>query len=111
MHMYPVFSLQKSQPVLKDYKGETLYPTFGGLQFDDPALEPYGDGVRAVVRSQLLENVADVAFHRILPNRKLGELVAQVSTGREAIEQFRRHRPDITLMDPPRTGSGSMIQA
>ena len=27
------------------------------------------------------------------------EIVAQASTGREAIEQFRRHRPDITLMD------------
>jgi DNA-binding NarL/FixJ family response regulator len=27
------------------------------------------------------------------------ELVAQASTGREAIEQFRQHRPDITLMD------------
>ena len=27
------------------------------------------------------------------------ELVAQASTGREGIEQFRRHRPDITLMD------------
>ena len=27
------------------------------------------------------------------------EMVAQASTGREAIEQFRRHRPDITLMD------------
>jgi DNA-binding NarL/FixJ family response regulator len=27
------------------------------------------------------------------------ELVAQASTGREAIEQFRRHEPDITLMD------------
>jgi DNA-binding NarL/FixJ family response regulator len=27
------------------------------------------------------------------------ELVGQASTGREAIEQFRRHRPDITLMD------------
>ena len=27
------------------------------------------------------------------------ELVAQASTGREAIEQFRRHRPDVTLMD------------
>lgn len=27
------------------------------------------------------------------------ELVAQASTGREAIEQFRLHRPDITLMD------------
>jgi DNA-binding NarL/FixJ family response regulator len=27
------------------------------------------------------------------------ELVAQASTGREAIEQFRLHQPDITLMD------------
>ena len=27
------------------------------------------------------------------------ELVAEASDGREAIEQFRRHRPDVTLMD------------
>jgi DNA-binding NarL/FixJ family response regulator len=27
------------------------------------------------------------------------ELVAQASTGREAIEQFRRHMPDVALMD------------
>jgi DNA-binding NarL/FixJ family response regulator len=27
------------------------------------------------------------------------ELVAQAATGQEAIEQFRHHRPDITLMD------------
>src|SRR6202163_3257869 len=26
-------------------------------------------------------------------------LIAEASNGREAIEQFRRHRPDITLMD------------
>jgi DNA-binding NarL/FixJ family response regulator len=26
-------------------------------------------------------------------------VMAQASTGREAIEQFRRHRPDVTLMD------------
>ena len=26
-------------------------------------------------------------------------LVAQASNGREAIRQFRQHRPDITLMD------------
>ena len=37
------------------------------------ALEPDRDGVCAVVRVQVLENVADVAFsNRILPNRKLG---------------------------------------
>ena len=27
------------------------------------------------------------------------ELIAQAATGQEAIEQFRRHRPDVTLMD------------
>jgi DNA-binding NarL/FixJ family response regulator len=27
------------------------------------------------------------------------KLVAQASTGREALEQFRKHRPDLTLMD------------
>src|SRR6202021_693903 len=27
------------------------------------------------------------------------ELVAEASTGREALEQFRNHRPDLTLMD------------
>jgi len=40
------------------------------------------------------------------------ELVAQASTGREAIEQFRRHRPDITLMDlqmPDITGIEAII--
>src|SRR5271165_742236 len=40
------------------------------------------------------------------------ELVAQAATGREAIEQFRRHRPDITLMDlqmPDISGIESII--
>src|SRR5579863_8458411 len=32
------------------------------------------------------------------------ELVAQASTGREAIEQFRLHQPDVTLMDPQMPG-------
>ena len=27
------------------------------------------------------------------------QLVAEPSTGREAIQEFRAHRPDITLMD------------
>ena len=27
------------------------------------------------------------------------KLVAEASTGREALEQFRKHRPDLTLMD------------
>ena len=40
------------------------------------------------------------------------ELVAQASTGREAIEEFRRHRPDVTLMDlqmPDMGGIEAMI--
>ena len=40
------------------------------------------------------------------------ELVAQAATGREAIEQFRRHQPDITLMDlqmPDMTGMEAII--
>ena len=40
------------------------------------------------------------------------ELVAQASTGREAIEQFRLRRPDITLMDlqmPDMAGIEAMI--
>jgi DNA-binding NarL/FixJ family response regulator len=40
------------------------------------------------------------------------ELVAQASTGREAIEQFRRHQPDVTLMDlqmPDITGIEAII--
>jgi DNA-binding NarL/FixJ family response regulator len=39
-------------------------------------------------------------------------LVAQASTGREAIQQFREHRPDITLMDlqmPEMTGLDATI--
>src|SRR5262245_7953628 len=39
-------------------------------------------------------------------------LVAEASNGREAIRQFREHRPDITLMDlqmPEMNGLDSMI--
>ena len=35
----------------------------------------------------------------LLGNQKDMELVAEASTGREAIEQFRQHHPDVTLMD------------
>ena len=37
------------------------------------------------------------------------ELVAEACNGREALEQFRRHQPDITLMDgrtPHRSEAG-----
>src|SRR5438309_12115491 len=40
-------------------------------------------------------------------------LVAEASNGREAIEQFRRHRPDVTLMDlqmPEMNGVDAMIE-
>jgi DNA-binding NarL/FixJ family response regulator len=40
------------------------------------------------------------------------KLVAEASTGREAIEQFRTHRPDVTLMDlqmPEMNGVDAMI--
>jgi len=42
----------------------------------------------------LLEGIAALVASQ--PDMKL---VAQASTGREALEQFRKHRPDLTLMD------------
>jgi DNA-binding NarL/FixJ family response regulator len=50
------------------------------LTVDDHAL--LREGIAAVVNDQ-----ADM------------ELVAQAATGQEAIQQFRKHRPDVTLMD------------
>ena len=35
----------------------------------------------------------------VLASQRDMSLVAEASNGREAIQQFRRHRPDITLMD------------
>ena len=40
------------------------------------------------------------------------QLVAEASNGREAVEQFRAHRPDITLMDlqmPEMNGLDAMV--
>ena len=40
------------------------------------------------------------------------QLVAEASTGREAVEEFRAHRPDVTLMDlqmPDMTGIEAII--
>jgi DNA-binding NarL/FixJ family response regulator len=48
----------------------------------------------------------------LLVNQPDMKLVAQASNGREAIEQFRIHRPDVTLMDlqmPEMNGVDAMI--
>jgi DNA-binding NarL/FixJ family response regulator len=39
------------------------------------------------------------SFAALLSTQKDMSLVAEASNGREAIQQFRAHRPDITLMD------------
>lgn len=59
---------------------------------DHPLLR---EGIAALVNSQ--------------PDMKL---IAEASNGREAIEQFRKHRPDVTLMDlqmPEMNGIDAMI--
>jgi len=49
-------------------------------------------------------------LRRSSPIQKDMSLVGEASNGREAIEQFRSHRPDVTLMDlqMPRNEWGSM---
>lgn len=36
----------------------------------------------------------------LIANHPDMELVAEACDGREAVELFRKHRPDVTLMDP-----------
>jgi DNA-binding NarL/FixJ family response regulator len=48
----------------------------------------------------------------IINNQDDMVMIAQASTGREAIQQFREHRPDVTLMDlrmPDITGIDALI--
>ena len=48
----------------------------------------------------------------VLATRPDVKLVAEASNGREAIQQFREHGPDITLMDlqmPAMTGLEAMV--
>jgi DNA-binding NarL/FixJ family response regulator len=48
----------------------------------------------------------------LLANQPDVKLVAEAANGREAIDQFRRHRPDVTLMDlqmPEMNGVEAMI--
>jgi hypothetical protein len=46
--------------------------TFGGLQVDDPALQPDRDRMRPVVRPELRKDSRDVAFHGLLGYRQPG---------------------------------------
>jgi DNA-binding NarL/FixJ family response regulator len=55
----------------------------------------------------LLEGIATIISHQ--PDM---ELVSQASSGNEAIQQYREHRPDVTLMDlrlPDLSGIDAMI--
>src|SRR5271154_5683642 len=45
--------------------------TFERSELDDPALEPDHRGVGSVLGAQFGEDVADLAFHRILAGREL----------------------------------------
>src|SRR5579863_524889 len=48
----------------------------------------------------------------IIANQSDMSLIAEASNGREAIEQYRKHRPDVTLMDlkmPEMSGLDAMI--
>jgi len=48
----------------------------------------------------------------LIENQPDMELIAQAATGREAIQQFREHRPDVTLMDlrlPDMSGIDALI--
>ena len=48
----------------------------------------------------------------VLASQQDMNLVAEASNGREAIQQFRQHRPDITLMDlqmPEMNGLDAMV--
>jgi DNA-binding NarL/FixJ family response regulator len=48
----------------------------------------------------------------LIENQPDMELIAQAATGREAIQQFRDHRPDVTLMDlrlPDMSGIDALI--
>jgi DNA-binding NarL/FixJ family response regulator len=71
------------------------------------AAEPAGNLVMSVLRQSETIRVLTVDDHQLLregiaaviENQEDMTLVAQASNGREAVESFRRLRPDVTLMD------------
>ena len=65
--------------------------------------------MRSVLCSKFRENGLDVTLDCFLGDR---ELVAEASTGHEALDKFRDHRPDLTLMDlqmPDMDGIEAMV--
>jgi len=73
-------------------------------------MSPAADAIRLLIADDhLLFRSGIVALLASQPDMRL---VAEASNGREAIQQFRAHRPDITLMDlqmPEMTGLDALI--
>jgi len=73
-------------------------------------MRPAADAIRLLIADDhLLFRSGIVALLASQPDMRL---VAEASNGREAIQQFRAHRPDITLMDlqmPEMTGLDALI--
>jgi DNA-binding NarL/FixJ family response regulator len=62
---------------------------------------PKTDTSPAVIRVMTVDDHALIreGVGALIANQKDMSLVGEASNGREAIEQFRSHRPDVTLMD------------
>src|SRR6516225_11705579 len=75
-----------------------------------PASNKFPFGIPSANRIILDAIVLRLAM--ILATQPDMNLVAQAANGREAIQQFRQHRPDITLMDlqmPGMSGLDAMV--
>ena len=75
-----------------------------------PASNRFPFGIPSANR--IILDVIVLRLAMVLATRPDMNLVAQASNGREAIQQFRQHRPDITLMDlqmPEMNGLDAMV--
>jgi len=83
LHTVPLSAYERRHEIETFDTGTRHSPFRGialGLNFDYSPLQGDGDGVRAVVRSQLGEDARDVAFNGFLSNRKLrGDLLVRIS--------------------------------